>query len=64
MSRPKLLNIKEVAEMLGISPKTVYNNWHEWVVKYGISIHRLNATGHPRFYESDILRMIEACRAA
>ncbi|GEM_PF-3745521 len=56
----RLLRVKQVADMLGLKPRSVYNNWIAWHIKYGIKIYRVNGTGDIRFSESDVMRMIES----
>jgi len=29
-------SIKKLAQLLGVSPRTVYNNWRRWKVKFGL----------------------------
>lgn len=64
MARPRLLNIKEVAEMLGMKPQSVRHYYPKWKVEYGIAVYRRNRTGHPLFKESDVINMVEKWRVA
>lgn len=57
MPKPKFLRPKEVAEILSVNLKTVYNMYPEWKDRYNVRIVKLNGRGDIRFYESDILKM-------
>lgn len=53
----ELLTVEEVSTLIKKKPGFVYKNWHKWESN-GLRV--LRAGSHPRFYRSDILKMMEA----
>jgi DNA-directed RNA polymerase specialized sigma subunit len=54
----EILTLKEVAELLKISPNYVYQIWPSWRDK-GVKVLKAAANSAPRFYKSEILKMME-----
>jgi len=60
----KLLNIKEVCFLTGLSKECVYHSWPEWKERYGIRVYKVNGDVKKhailRFEYEDILKLIES----
>ena len=56
--KDEVLTLKEAASFLKISPNYVYKIWPSWR-DAGVKVLKLNPNSTPRFYKSDILRMLE-----
>ena len=57
----KLLTLKEVAELLRISPNYAKVKWPEWT-KSGVNPIRLNGSGRLLFKRSEIMQFVDSCR--
>lgn len=55
----EFLTLKEISLILKVSMAQIYRTWHSWS-DYGVRILRLTPNAEPRFYKSDILKMLEA----
>jgi len=55
---PEIVTLKEVAEILKISKHSVYKVWGTWR-DHGVRVLKLKTNASPRFYLSDILKMME-----
>ncbi|MBI4708211.1 MAG: hypothetical protein HY761_09875 [Candidatus Omnitrophica bacterium] len=55
---PEIVTLHEAAEILRISKHTAYRRWHEWR-DYGVRVLKMRANATPRFYLSDLLKMME-----
>lgn len=55
---PEIVTLKEAAQILKISKHTAYRQWHRWRDQ-GIKILKLGPNGQPRFYLSEVLRVVE-----
>lgn len=54
----ELISIREVAEMMKVSRSLVYSLWTTWEKK-GLRVMKASPNGHPRFYKSEIVKMLE-----
>lgn len=59
LQRSKIIPLKVACEMLGISLGYGYQIYYSWL-NYGVRILKAAPNAHPRFYEEDIYRMLEA----
>jgi len=55
---PEIVTLEEAAKLLKISKHTVYKRWHEWR-DYGVRVLKMKPNSTPRFYVSDLLKMME-----
>jgi transposase len=55
---PEIVTLAEIASILKISKHTAYKNWHNWR-DYGVRVLQDKPNAVPRFYLSDILKMME-----
>lgn len=54
----EILTLSEVAVLLKISKHSVYKIWHEWRDR-GVRVLKLRPNSVPRFFKSDILKMMQ-----
>lgn len=50
-----ILTLKEVAELLRFSIHTVYQNWKKW----GLKPYVITPNAKPRFFKSQVLKLLE-----
>ncbi len=55
---PEIVTLEEAAKLLKISKHTAYKRWHEWR-DYGVRVLKMKPNSYPRFYVSDLLKMME-----
>ena len=55
---PEIVTLAEAANILKIKKSYAYRIWHEWQ-DAGVRVLKLRANATPRFYLSDILKMME-----
>ena len=55
---PQIVTLEEAAQILRISRHTAYKRWHEWR-DYGVRVLKMRPNATPRFYLSDLLKMME-----
>lgn len=53
-----IVTLKEAAEILKLKMPTVYKNWPKWRDQ-GVRVLKAYPNASPRFYLSDILKMME-----
>ena len=53
----RMLTVKQLAEMLAVSPNTVYDKWREW----GLPGYKIGK--HLRFREGEVLAWVDEHRA-
>jgi hypothetical protein len=58
---PKILTLKEVAEVLHIKLNYAYKVWKNWRDQ-GVRVLKTAPNAQPRFYLSDILKMLESSK--
>lgn len=56
--KPEILTLTEAADLLKISRGYAYQTYPRWR-EYGVRILKMAPNGVPRFYLSDILKMLE-----
>lgn len=54
----EVMSIADVAKFLGMSPNYLYKKWTSWR-KYGVRVLKIGPNAAPRFYKSDIIKMLE-----
>jgi len=55
---PEIVTLAEAAQILKIKKSYAYRIWHEWQAA-GVRVLKLRPNATPRFYLSDLLKMIE-----
>jgi len=55
---PEIVTLEEAAQILKIKKNYAYKIWHQWP-DYGVRVLKLRPNATPRFYLSDILKMME-----
>lgn len=55
---PEIVTLEEAAKLLKISKHTAYKRWHGWR-DYGVRVLKMKPNSTPRFYVSDLLKMME-----
>lgn len=53
-----ILDLEKAAKILGISRSYAYKHWHEWRL-YKVRVLKMRPNAQPRFYKSDLLKMLE-----
>jgi transposase len=56
---PEIVTLEQAANILKISKHTAYKKWHKWR-EYGVRVLKMETNATPRFYVSDLLKMMEA----
>lgn len=58
---PEIVNIDDISRILKVSKSKIYHDWPGWRDR-GVRILKLKPNDRPRFYLSDILKMMESAK--